>query len=95
MTAAWKATRPITLATMIATSADVESRPSETMSVVAHAGGRTVAVAIIAQLVATSGTTALAVSRNPSGENAGGDAVSAAPSATTVHAANPARPPIR
>ena len=62
---------------MIATSVGVERRPSETMSVVAQAGAWTASVAIIAQLVATSETTALAVSRNPAGENAGGAAVSA------------------
>jgi hypothetical protein len=90
-----KATRTVTLATVIATSVGVERRPSETMSVVAHAGGWTVPVAIIAQPVATSEATALAVRRTPSGERAGGVAGPAARTAIADGAALTATPPIR
>jgi len=70
---------------MIATSVGVEE-PSDTISVVAQAGAWTASVAIIAQLVATSETVALAASRNPAGENAGAvaEARAGARSATTL-----------
>jgi len=73
----------------------VESSPSETTSVVAQAGGWIVSVAIIAQLVRTMDTVALAVRRKPSTESGGGTAVIETPAATTDHASRPAIPPMR
>lgn len=85
----------LTLPTMIATRSGVERSPSETMSVVAQAGGWVVSVAIIAQLVSTTESVALALSRSPSTESGGGVAVIETPAATTTQAANPATPPMR
>lgn len=64
------------------------------MSVVAQAGAWTASVAIIPQVVATTETVALAASRNPAGEKAGGVAVNETPAAISDHAANPAATPI-
>ena len=85
----------VTLPTMMATRRGVESSPSETMSVVAQAGGWIASVAIIAQLVSTIETVALAASRKPSPESGGGVAVIDIPDATTAHASRPATPPMR
>ena len=65
------------------------------MSVVAHAGGWIVSVAIIAQLVRTMEAVALAASRKPGKENAAGVSVIGVPAASTHQAINPATPPIR
>ena len=95
ITILWNKTRIVTLPTMIPTRSGVESSPSETMSVVAQAGRCIVSVAIIAQLVSTIETVALAASRKPSPENGGGVAVIEVPDANTIHATSPATPPIR
>jgi coenzyme F420-reducing hydrogenase alpha subunit len=91
----WNKTRILTLPMMIATRRGVESSPSETMRVVAQAGGWIASVAIIAQLVNMIEIVALAANRNPSTENGGGVAVMETPEATITHATKPAIPPIR
>jgi hypothetical protein len=68
--------------TMVATSSAVDSRPSETLSVVAHAGGWLVSVAIMSQLVATTDSTPLAASLAPSTDSAGVVDVMTTPGAT-------------
>ena len=73
--APWNPTRSTTLATMMPTRVCVESRPSETMSVVAHPGGWMVSVPIIAQFVSTMEAVALAASRKPPAAHAAGVAV--------------------
>ena len=60
---------------MMPTRVGVESRPSETMSVVAHPGGWMVSVPIIAQFVSTMEAVALAASRKPPAAHAAGVAV--------------------
>jgi len=84
-----------TLATMVAASTGVESRPSETMSVVAHAGAWFASVAIIPQLVSAMETTPLAASLKPSGDSAAGALVSETPSARSAYANRPATAPTR
>ena len=71
-TAPWNPTRSTTLATIMPTRVGVDNSPSQTMSVVAHAGGWMVSVAINAQLVSTMEAVALAASRMPPAENAAG-----------------------
>ena len=59
-------------------------RPSETMSVVAHAGAWFVSVAIIPQLVTAMETSPLIASRRPPGDSPSGTAMSETPCATSV-----------
>jgi len=80
---------------MIPTCRGVDSSPSETISVVAHAGGWTASVAIIAQLVSMIDSVALAASPSPATDSGGGVAVIAIRPPSSDHASKPASPPMR
>lgn len=58
-----------TLTTITATFPGIKSRPIETMSVVTYTGTGIISAAIILKLVRAKATTALADSRNSSGDN--------------------------